>query len=162
MLSNIANDFPNKYHLIPTNSLWSPTLALVLSPMPKVSTFWISLVVHWLRFHGPNTKGPGMIPRSGKEIPHAVTKTWCSQILYIYIYIYTHTHTHTRESQWTPGVGDGQGGLACCDSWGHKESDTTERLIWSDLIWNLKVFAFLVLPVPPDLEEVVKTKTYGF
>ena len=28
----------------------------------------------------------------------------------------------------TPGVGDGQGGLACCDSWGQKESDTTERL----------------------------------
>ena len=28
--------------------------------------------------------------------------------------------------EWTPGVGDGQGGLACCDSWGHKESDTTE------------------------------------
>ena len=40
-----------------------------------------------------------------------------------------------RESQWTPGVGDGQGGLACCDSWGRKESDTTEWLIWSDLIW---------------------------
>ena len=31
-----------------------------------------------------------------------------------------------RESEWTPGVGDGQGGLACCDSWGHKESDMTE------------------------------------
>ena len=30
----------------------------------------------------------------------------------------------------TPGVGDGQGGLACCDSWGHKELDTTERLNW--------------------------------
>ena len=28
----------------------------------------------------------------------------------------------------TPGVGDGQGGPACCDSWGRKESDTTERL----------------------------------
>ena len=40
-----------------------------------------------------------------------------------------------HESEWTPGVGDGQGGLACRDSWGHKESDTTERLIWSDLIW---------------------------
>ena len=39
-----------------------------------------------------------------------------------------------RESQWTPGVGDGQGGLAYCDSWGHKESDTTGKLIWSDLI----------------------------
>ena len=29
---------------------------------------------------------------------------------------------------WTRGVGDGQGGLACCDSWGRKELDTTERL----------------------------------
>ena len=29
---------------------------------------------------------------------------------------------------WTPGGGDGQGGLACCGSWGHKESDMTERL----------------------------------
>ena len=37
-----------------------------------------------------------------------------------------------RESQWTPGVGDGQGGLACCESWGHKELDMTERLIWSE------------------------------
>ena len=34
-----------------------------------------------------------------------------------------------RESEWT-GVGDGQGVLACCNSWGHKESDTTERLNW--------------------------------
>ena len=48
-----------------------------------------------------------------------------------------------RESEWTPGVGDGQGGLACCDSWGCKESDMTERLIWSDLIWwNKKSFFF--------------------
>ena len=38
-----------------------------------------------------------------------------------------------RESEWTPGVGDGQGGLARSDSWGRKESDTTERLIWSNL-----------------------------
>ena len=40
------------------------------------------------------------------------------------------------ESEWTQGVGDGQGGLVCCDSWGRKESDTTERLIGSDLIWS--------------------------
>ena len=39
-----------------------------------------------------------------------------------------------RESQWTPGVGDGQGGLACCDSWGLEESDTTERLNWTELM----------------------------
>ena len=38
-----------------------------------------------------------------------------------------------RESEWTPGVGDGQGGLVCCDSWGHKELDTTERLNWTEL-----------------------------
>ena len=37
-----------------------------------------------------------------------------------------------RESQWTPGVGDGQGGLVCCDSWGHRESDTTEQLNWTE------------------------------
>ena len=36
------------------------------------------------------------------------------------------------ESEWTPGVGDGQGGLVCCDSWGRKESDTTEWLNWTD------------------------------
>ena len=34
---------------------------------------------------------------------------------------------------WTPGVGDGQGGLACCGSWGHKESDITEQLNWTEL-----------------------------
>ena len=29
---------------------------------------------------------------------------------------------------WTPEIGNGQGGLACCGSWGHKELDTTKRL----------------------------------
>ena len=36
-----------------------------------------------------------------------------------------------HESEWTPGDGDRQGGLACCNSWGCKESDTTERLNWT-------------------------------
>ena len=39
-----------------------------------------------------------------------------------------------RESKWTPGVGVGQGGLACCDAWGRKELDMTEQLILSDLM----------------------------
>ena len=34
----------------------------------------------------------------------------------------------TNSTQWTLGVGDGQGGLACCSSWGRKESGMTERL----------------------------------
>ena len=38
-----------------------------------------------------------------------------------------------HESEWTPG--DGQGGLACCDSWGRKELDTTEWLNWTELNW---------------------------
>ena len=48
-----------------------------------------------------------------------------------------------RGSGWTPGVGDGQGGLACCDSWGHKESDTTERLNWTELMHNKLPFKFI-------------------
>ena len=38
-----------------------------------------------------------------------------------------------RESEWTPGIGDGQGGLVCCDSWGCKELDRTEWLNWTEL-----------------------------
>ena len=36
-----------------------------------------------------------------------------------------------HEFRWTPGVGDGQGGLACCDSWGRKESDMLSD--WTEL-----------------------------
>ena len=36
------------------------------------------------------------------------------------------------EFEWTPGAGDGQGGLVCCDSWGCKESNTTEWLNWTE------------------------------
>ena len=42
------------------------------------------------------------------------------------------------ESEWTLGVGDGQGGLAYCHSWGRKESDTTERLNWTELMRSKK------------------------
>ena len=57
-----------------------------------------------------------------------------------------------RESEWTLGVCDGQGGLACCDSWGRKESDTTEWLNWTELNWTpsppysyFLVFYFMVV-----------------
>ena len=46
-----------------------------------------------------------------------------------------HHRLDGHEFEWTLGVGDGQGGLVCCKSWGCKESDTTEWLIWFDLIW---------------------------
>ena len=40
--------------------------------------------------------------------------------------------TQWTKFEQTPGVGDGQGGLVCCDWWGCKESDTTERVNWTD------------------------------
>ena len=69
---------------------------------------------------------------------------------YVHMYVYEQTTEDEmagwhhcldrRESEWTPWVGDGQGGLACCDSWGHKESHTTEQLNWTELlIMNIKV-----------------------
>ena len=48
-----------------------------------------------------------------------------------------HQQLNGREFEWTPGVGDGQGGLACCDSWGRKESDMMERLNWTEHHRNL-------------------------
>ena len=52
-----------------------------------------------------------------------------------------------HESVWTLGVGDGQEGLAC-DSWGCKESDTTERLNWTvhilKTISGLEIISYLI------------------
>ena len=61
-----------------------------------------------------------------------------------------HHWLNGRESEWTPGVGDGQGGLACCDSWGHRvRHDWATELNWvSDGRWHekrelsLTIFAF--------------------
>ena len=51
-----------------------------------------------------------------------------------------HHRLDGQEFGWTPGVGDGQGGLACCDSWDRKESDTTERLNWlTDTVKGISV-----------------------
>ena len=60
-----------------------------------------------------------------------------------------------------PGAGDGQGGLACCDSWGHKESDTTERLNRTELkgdqswvfIGRTDVEAEIPILWPPDAKS---------
>ena len=43
-----------------------------------------------------------------------------------------HHRLDAHEFGWTPGAGDGQGGLACCDSWGCEESDMTELLNWTE------------------------------
>ena len=63
----------------------------------------------------------GLFPR--QAIQHHSNSSLCP---------YHHHWLDGRGSGWTPGVGDGQGGLACCDSWGREESDTTEtELNWA-------------------------------
>ena len=71
-----------------------------------------------------------------------------------------------HESGWTPGVGDGQGGLACCDSWGCKELDMTERLNWTELIiYSLKYSRLLAIenvvqgPIFTVTGEVIRNVT---
>ena len=58
-----------------------------------------------------------------------------------------HHRLDGHEFGWTPGVGDGQGGLACCESWGRKELDMTERLNWTE--WScyhlLHCFGFIFI-----------------
>ena len=51
-----------------------------------------------------------------------------------------HHWLNGRDFEWTPGVGDGLGGLACCDSWGCKDLDTTEWLNWTELNLNTKSY----------------------
>ena len=73
------------------------------------------------------------------------------------------------ESEWTPGVGDGQGGLACCESWGHKSrtqlSDWTE-LNWNNMKWginnNTRIvgdFRTLITPVARSSRQKIKGNT---
>ena len=59
------------------------------------------------------------------------------------------------ESQWTPGVADGQGGLACYDSWGCKELDTTVRLHWMN--WTTFIRAPIVGQLVKNLPAVPET-----
>ena len=59
-----------------------------------------------------------------------------------------HHWLNGHEFGWTPWVGDGQGGLVCCDSWGHKESDTTEQLNWTEL--NISHYYFLWHMIPDN------------
>ena len=48
-----------------------------------------------------------------------------------------HHRLNGCEFEWTLGVGDGQGGLTYCNSWGHKELDTTEQLNWTELTLHI-------------------------
>ena len=68
------------------------------------------------------------------------------------------------ESKWTPGVGDGQGGLVCCDSWGCKESDTTEQLNWTELkdVTVIKNWRFSWIWMHGIYQATMNSRDYGY
>ena len=70
-----------------------------------------------------------------------------------------------HEFEWTPGVGNGQGGLECCNSWGCKELDMTEWLNWTELIPEVRLLdqmgtLFLVFWVFSKLSEILLIHGY--
>ena len=63
---------------------------------------------------------------------------------------------------WTPGVGDGQGGPACCSSWGGKESDMTEWLNWTDwtYIINFRSWTILFCIIKGNIVSLMVTNMF--
>ena len=55
--------------------------------------------------------------------------------------VWWHHQLDARGFGWTLGIGDGHGGLVYFCPWGHKESDTTEQLNWTDWIWRSSAFS---------------------
>ena len=68
-----------------------------------------------------------------------------------------HHRLDGREFEWTPGVDDGQGGLVCCNSWGHKESDMTEQLNWTDS-YDIKRHLLLWIKTMTNLDSLLKSR----
>ena len=52
-----------------------------------------------------------------------------------------------RDFEWTPGDGDGQGGLACCDSWGRKETHWATELNWRSFLSDANIFYTHLTPL---------------
>ena len=128
-------------------------------------------MVQWLKLHAPNEGGMGLIPGWGTKISHGKKKNVAhppaaldSPESLIEMQNFRPCHGHTGEGDdrgwdgwmasltqwtwvWTPGIGDGQGSLACCSPWGHKESDRTEQLNWTErtlmhMQWEVLEFTF--------------------
>ena len=63
---------------------------------------------------------------------------------------------------WILAVGDGQGGLPCCGSWGRKESDMTERLNWAEFQIKEHVFSYFSLSLNFDVIQILELKFIQF
>ena len=65
-----------------------------------------------------------------------------------------HHRLSGHEFEWALGVGDGQRSLACCSPWGHKESDTTEWLNWTDVVFWASQVVLVVKTLPANAGDV--------
>ena len=74
-----------------------------------------------------------------------------------------HHQLNAHEFGWTLGVGDGQGNLACCSPWGHKESNTTERLNWPEppyiAIWKVLLLDRNFVPIRKKIPILTHRET---
>ena len=86
-----------------------------------------------LAWRTPWTEKPGRLQSMGS---HRVGHDWSDLVVVVVEDEMAgwHCRLEGHEFEWTPGVGDGQGGLACCDSWGCKELYTIEWLNWTELM----------------------------
>ena len=73
-----------------------------------------------------------------------------------------HHRLKGQDFGWTPGFGDGRGGLACCSSWGCKESDTTEWLNWTVREKSIPVWVEKVLEWSPHICTESLAFTWGW
>ena len=65
-------------------------------------------------------------------------------MIFNWIRLYPPLTDYLADANHSPGVGDGQGGLVCCDSWGPKESDPTEGLNCTELKTRYPVFILYI------------------
>ena len=104
----------------------------------EIPTLWPPNAKNWLVWKDPDAgKDWGHVEKSTTKDKTVGWKHWLNG----------------HESEWTPGVGDGQGSLVFCGSWGHKEADTTERLNWIELILIISYVGKFALICPENSES---------
>ena len=99
----------------------------------------------WLIWKGPD---------AGKDLGQEEKGTTADEM------VGWHHRLSGHEFGYTLGVGDGQGGLVCCGPWGRKESDTTERLSWTELN-EIKLVSYnIIFQLFPGLIPVPQRQPY--
>ena len=96
----------------------SPEYSLERLMLKLTPIFWSPDVKNWLIGKDPDAGKDWR--QEGKGITEDEMVGW-------------HHQLNVHEFEQAPGVGDGQGSLACCSPWGHKELDTTEQVNWTEL-----------------------------